>query len=162
MKIGVVLDILWPLEQIKRVALAAEESGFDQVWLSDHPLGRDPFLTVLHLAQEIPRILLGIGTVNPSARHPAVLAASAGFLNQLTDGRFSLGIGSSINPLLHPIGLDVAGQVPRCREAIRIIRHLLERGSSTFSGEMFSTVDARLLFERGGPLPVLVGASRRP
>ncbi len=55
MKIGVVLDILWPLEQIKRVALAAEESGFDQVWLSDHPLGRYPFLTVLHLGQEIPK-----------------------------------------------------------------------------------------------------------
>ena len=162
MKIGVVLDILWPLEQIRRLALAAEESGFDQVWLGDHPMGRDPFLTVLHLAPEIPRILLGIGTINPSARHPAVLAASAGFLNQLTDGRFSLGIGSSINPLLHPIGLDVAGQVPRCREAIRIIRHLLERGGSTFSGEMFSTVDARLLFESGGPLPVLVGASGAP
>ena len=65
MQIGVVLDILWPLEQIRRVAVAAEESGFDQVWLSDHPLGLDPFLTVLHLTPELPRILLGIGTVNP-------------------------------------------------------------------------------------------------
>jgi 5,10-methylenetetrahydromethanopterin reductase len=162
MQVGVVLDILWPFEQIRRLALAAEESGFDQVWLSDHPLGRDPFLTVLHLAPELPRIGLGIGTVNPSARHPAVLAASAATLNQMIGGRFSLGIGSSIDPLLHPIGLDVAGQVPRCREAIRIIRQLLEEGGSTFAGEMFTTVDARLRFDRGGPLPVLVGASGAP
>jgi alkanesulfonate monooxygenase SsuD/methylene tetrahydromethanopterin reductase-like flavin-dependent oxidoreductase (luciferase family) len=117
---------------------------------------------MLHLAPEIPRVLLGIGTVNPSARHPAVIAASAGFLSQLTGGRFSLGIGSSTNPQLHPVGLDVAGQVPRCREAIRIIRHLLEHGGSTFSGEMFSTVDAKLLFEGGGPVPILVGASGAP
>lgn len=162
MQIGVVLDILWPFEQIRRLAVAAEESGFDEVWLSDHPLGRDPFLTVLHLAPDLPRIRLGIGTVNPSARHPAVLAASAATLNQFTGGRFSLGIGSSINPLLHPIGLDVAGQVPRCREAIRIIRQLLEDGGSTFAGEKFSTVDASLRFDGGGPLPVLVGASGAP
>ncbi len=162
MQIGVVLDILWPFEQIRRLAMAAEDAGFDQVWISDHPLGLDPFLVVLRLASELPRIQLGIGTINPSARHPAVLAASAATLNQMIGGRFSLGIGSSINPLLHPIGLDVAGQVTRCREAIRIIRQLLEDGGSTFSGEMFSTLDAKLRFDSGGPLPVLVGASGAP
>ncbi len=162
MQIGVVLDILWPFEQIRRLAVAAEEAGFDQVWLSDHPLGLDPFLAARKLAPELPRIRLGIGTVNPSARHPAVLAASAATLNQMTGGRFSLGIGASINPLLHPIGLDVAGQVPRCREAIRIIRQLLEDGGSTFCGEMFSTQDAKLRFDGAGPLPVLVGASGAP
>jgi 5,10-methylenetetrahydromethanopterin reductase len=162
MEIGVVLDILWPLERIERLARAAEESGFDQVWVSDHPLGADPFLTIAHLARLLPRIRLGLGTVNPSARHPAVIAASAGFLNHLIGGRLSLGVGSSINPLLRPIGLEVEGQIPRCREAIRIIRALLETGSTTLDGEVFSTHDAKARFEGCEPIQVLVGASGGP
>lgn len=53
MQIGIVLDILWPFEQIRRLAMAAEEAGFDQVWISDNPLGLDPFLVVLRLAPEL-------------------------------------------------------------------------------------------------------------
>ena len=162
MELGVVLDVLWPFPRIERLARSAQESGFDQIWVSDHPLGHDPFLVVHKLAVELPEIRLGIGTVSPSARHPAVLAASAGFLNELTDGRLSLGIGSSIKPLLQPIGLDVAGQVTRCREAIVIIRQLLEEGVSTHHGSLFTTREARALFDGARPLPVLVGASGGP
>ena len=162
MQVGVVLDILWPLERIEKLARAAAETGFDQVWVSDHPLGHDPFLTVAHLAAQLPAIKLGIGTINPSARHPGVIAASAGFLNHLIGGRFSLGIGSSINPLLHPIGLDVRGQIPRCREAIRIIRQLLEHGTSSLEGEIFSTRNAEARFHGVSPIPILVGASGGP
>ena len=161
-EVGVVLDILWPLERIERLARAADECCFDQVWVSDHPLSHDPFLTLLHLAREAPHVRLGLGTINPSARHPAVIAASAGFLNHLTAGRLSLGIGSSINPLLHPIGMDISGQVTRCREAICIIRDLLERGSSNMAGKMFTTHNATSVFEGVAPLPVLVGASGGP
>lgn len=162
MQIGVVLDILWPLERIERLARAAEESGFDQVWVSDHPLGHDPFLTVAHLAASLPRVRFGIGTINPSARHPAVIAASSGFLNHLIAGRFSLGIGSSIDALLNPIGLDVRGQVSRCREAVYIVRQLLESGRSSLEGAQFRTIDARARFHGVSPLPILIGASGGP
>ncbi|HXJ78135.1 MAG TPA: LLM class flavin-dependent oxidoreductase [Candidatus Methylomirabilis sp.] len=162
MELGVVVDILWPLERIARVARAADEEGFDQLWLSDHPLAPDPFLTLLHLAPQLQRIRLGIGTINPSARHPAIIAASAATLNDLTGGRFWLGIGSSIPSLLNPIGFDVAGQIPRCREAVLIIRQLLEQGRSDFSGKVFTTRDARLVFGQPAPIPVLMGTSGGP
>lgn len=163
MEVGVVLDVLWPLERIVTLARAADEEGFDQVWLSDHPLARDPFLVLLHLAATVRRARLGLGTINPSARHPAVLAASAATLNELTGGRFWLGIGSSIRPLLAPIGLSLAGELARCREAVVIIRQLLETGRSSLDGEAFTTRDARLRLEdRTAPLPVLVGTSGGP
>jgi 5,10-methylenetetrahydromethanopterin reductase len=162
MEIGVVLDVLWPLDRIVALARAADEEGFDQVWLSDHPLGRDPFLVLLHLAGTVRRARLGLGTINPSARHPAVLAASAATLNHLTNGRFWLGIGSSIRPLLEPIGLSLAGELARCREAVVIVRQLLEQGHSSMAGGAFTTRDARLRFEETAPLPVLVGTSGGP
>jgi 5,10-methylenetetrahydromethanopterin reductase len=162
MEVGVVLDVLWPLERIVTLARAADEEGFDQVWLSDHPLGRDPFLVLLHLAGSVRRSRLGLGTINPSARHPAVLAASAATLNHLTGGRFWLGIGSSIRPLLEPVGLSLAGELERCREAVVIVRQLLEDGRSSLAGGTFTTRDARLRFEESAPLPVLVGTSGGP
>jgi len=162
MRLGVVLDILWPVQQIECLARAAAESGFDQVWVSDHPLGHDPFVVLAHLARELPNIKLGLGTINPSARHPAVIAASAGTLSHLSGGRFTLGIGSSVNALLHPIGLDVKGQVQRCRESIRIIRSLLEHGRSSMAGELFETADAKSLFDGAAALPVLIGCSGGP
>ncbi|HEY7115900.1 MAG TPA: LLM class flavin-dependent oxidoreductase [Tepidisphaeraceae bacterium] len=162
MEVGVVVDILWPLERIARVARAADETGFDQVWLSDHPLALDPFLTLLHLAPQLKRIRLGIGTINPSARHPAIIAASAATLNDLTGGRFWLGIGSSIPSLLNPIGLDVAGQIPRCREAALIIRQLLEHGRSDFAGGVFTTRGAHFMSGKPAPIPVLMGTSGGP
>lgn len=162
MEVGVVLDVLWPLERIERLARLADARGFDQVWLSDHPLGRDPFLTLLHLAPQLRTARLGLGTINPSVRHPAVLAASAATLDALTGGRFWLGIGGSIAPLLEPVGLTLAGQVPRCREAVVIVRQLLEQGRSNLAGVVFTTREARLRFEEVAPLPVLVGTSGGP
>jgi 5,10-methylenetetrahydromethanopterin reductase len=162
MELGVVVDILWPIERIARIARAADEEGFDQLWLSDHPLGRDPFLTLLHLAPQLRRIRLGIGTINPSARHPAILAASAATLNHATGNRLWLGIGSSIRSLLQPIGLELAGQIPRCREAVLIIRELLEQGRSDVEGQVFTTRDARLLFEEAAAFPVLMGTAGGP
>jgi 5,10-methylenetetrahydromethanopterin reductase len=162
MEVGVLTDILWPLERIERLARIADKCHFDHVWISDHPLGRDPFLTLLHLAPSLQRVRLGIGTINPSARHPAVLAASASFLNHLTGGRFWLGIGSSIKPLLQPIGLKLIGQVDRCREAVLIIRQLLEESRSDLEGKVFATSDARLVFEEISPVPILIGTSGGP
>src|SRR5262249_16709999 len=95
MEVAVALDILWPEGRIRRLAQVASEHGYDQIWISDHPLGRDPFLTVLDLARRVERIKLGIATVNASARHPAVLAASTATLSQCSSGRFWLGLGSS-------------------------------------------------------------------
>ena len=99
---------------------------------------------------------------NPVTRHPAVLAASASSLNQLTGGRFWLGIGSSTKMEMQPIGVRLKGQVPRCREAVIIIRQLLEEGHSNLEGEIFRTCSARPLFEEANSLPVLVGAGGGP
>ena len=162
MEVAVALDILWPENRIRRLAEVAREHGYDQLWVSDHPLGRDPFLTLLDLARSVDQIKLGIATINPSARHPAVLAASAATLSQCTSGRFWLGIGSSNASLLSPIGLDNRLQARRCRDAVIIIRQLLEKGGSTFSSQLYTTTDARLMFPDLAPVPVLVGTSGGP
>src|SRR5262245_20265419 len=163
MEVALALDVLWPRERLRRLARLAGEHGYDQIWVSDHPLGPDPFLTLLDLADSARHhVKLGIATINPQARHPAVLAASAATLSHCTSGRFWLGLGSSNASLLNPIGLEADRQARRCREAVLIIRQLLEQGTSTTLSELFSTRDARLRFPHVGPVPVLVGTSGGP
>jgi alkanesulfonate monooxygenase SsuD/methylene tetrahydromethanopterin reductase-like flavin-dependent oxidoreductase (luciferase family) len=162
MEVGVALDIVWPWPRLHGLAQLAGEHGYDQIWVSDHPLGRDPFVSLLDLSTVIGGARLGLATINPSARHPAVLAASAATLNHLTGRGFWLGIGSSNASLLNPLGLEATRQAERCRDAVAIIRQLLETEASTFSSSLFSTTDARLLFDHGAPVPVLVGTSGGP
>ncbi|HXJ78129.1 MAG TPA: LLM class flavin-dependent oxidoreductase [Candidatus Methylomirabilis sp.] len=162
MEVAVALDIVWPESRLRRLARVADEHGYDQLWISDHPLGRDPFLALLDLARYVDRIRLGIATINTSARHPAILAASAATLSLYTPGRFWLGLGSSNASLLGPIGLAASQQAQRCRDAVVIIRQLLEEGGSTVSSTLHTTRDARLLLSGVSPVPVLVGTSGGP
>jgi alkanesulfonate monooxygenase SsuD/methylene tetrahydromethanopterin reductase-like flavin-dependent oxidoreductase (luciferase family) len=164
MEVGVALDILWPQSRLRRLAEVTDEHGYAHLWLSDHPLARDPFLSVLDLARSITRMRFGIATINASARHPAILAASAATLSRYTSGRFWLGVGSSNASVLAPLGLDTNQQARRCRDAVTIIRQLLEERSSTFASLLYPTRDARFLFSDSGiePLPVLIGTSGGP
>jgi alkanesulfonate monooxygenase SsuD/methylene tetrahydromethanopterin reductase-like flavin-dependent oxidoreductase (luciferase family) len=162
MEVGIAVDILWPQSRLRCLAKISNEYGYDQLWVSDHPLERDPFLTLLDLAQHADRIRLGIATINPSARHPAILAASAATLSRCTAGRFWLGLGSSNASLLGPIGLAVSQPARRCRDAAIIIRQLLANGCSTFSSPFYMTRDARLLVPPAEPVPLLIGTSGGP
>ncbi len=89
------LDGMW--------ACAGEFAAFDAAWMSDHlsDAGRErggvafePFTTLAALAHRVPRRWLGIAVASATFRHPAVLAKSATVLDNVTGGRFILGIGA--------------------------------------------------------------------
>src|SRR5262249_50069487 len=158
--VGVLLDILWDWHRIERLARVSDELGYDHLWFNDQPLGRDPFLAFLRLAPTLRRVHLGIATTNASTRHPAVLAASTATLLEFTSTPFWLGLSSSTAALLDPVGLRLEQRARRCREAVLIVRQLLEEGRSNFAGNVFNTTDANLLCPTSkAPVPVLVGAS---
>lgn len=163
MEIGVTLDPEWPAETIIRRAVLAAELNYDRIWIGEHPLSHDPFQLLLCIAQRAPGARLGISTTNASARHPGILAASAQSLLALSQCEFALGLGSSSLWQLGPLGLGLEHQVDRCREAVIIVRQLLEAGVSNFSGVVFKTDDARLS-QLTSPLdvPILMGVSGGP
>lgn len=162
-QVGVLVDIVWPRNKIIEVAAATEEYGFDHLWISDRPLGRDPFLVLHELSEFVREARLGLGTINASARHPSVLAASSAELNYATGGRFYLGLGSSITPLLAPMGLPEEKPVARTKEALQVIRNLLTRSDAAFHGTVFQTQAGAILeFDEVAPLPLLFGTSGGP
>ena len=89
------LDAMW--------ARAAEFAVFDAGWMSDHlsdagkergGVAFEPFTTLAALAHRIPGRWLGVAVASATFRHPAVLAKSATVLDNVTGGRFILGIGA--------------------------------------------------------------------
>ena len=88
------------------LALLAEQAGFGTLWVADHLSGQsmnapsmpECFATLGGLAASTSRIGLGSLVANAQLRHPAVLANAAATIQQMSGGRFILGIGAGASP----------------------------------------------------------------
>lgn len=95
-------------ERMAATAVRAEELGFDSVWISDHfflSLAKygggetlhgslEPFTALAGLAMRTSRLRLGVMVASAPFRHPSNVAKMAVTLDQLSGGRFELGVGA--------------------------------------------------------------------
>ena len=76
-------------------AVAAERLGFESVWTTQMPDARDAALVLAAYANHTKRIKLGTGVLPIYTRHPTAMAQMAATLDELSGGRFVLGVGIS-------------------------------------------------------------------
>lgn len=178
MKIGLVLMIEGDTQgvapryrQVRDLALQAETAGFDSLWLYDHLLFRSDagvhgqwecFTFLAGLADATQRIGLGTLVACTAFRNPAVLAKIATALDEVSDGRFTLGLGAGWNePEFRAFGLPFDHRVDRFEETLRVIVPLLRLGSVDMSGKYSHApgcVDTPRGPRQSGP-PIMIGAS---
>src|SRR6266849_5741014 len=78
-----------------------ESLGFDHLWLTDSSLhARNCYVYLTLAAVNSSRLRLGTAVTNPVTRHPAITAAAAATVDELSAGRLILGIGTGDRPLL--------------------------------------------------------------
>ena len=159
--------------EIRRVAEAAEELGFDSVWATEHvlvgpeaadPYGRvyAPLVTLGWIAGLTERVLLGTSIVITPLHHPIHLAKEAATLQELSGGRLLLGLGMGWHEdEFRFLGIPFSGRGRRGDEAIRLMRALW-KGEREFHGEHWSFENATF-----GPLPdpqpeLWIAGSSRP
>jgi len=142
--------------ELVEYAIAGERAGFDFEVMSDHyspwlaEQGHSPYAwSVLGaVAQATERVGLMTYITCPTMRyHPAVVAQKAATVALLSDGRFSLGLGSGENLNEHTIGRGWPGIETRhemLAEAIEIIRALHEGDLVTHRGPHFAVDSARV------------------
>ena len=156
------------------LATAAEESGFDSVWVMDHfyqlpPLGGpsqpmlDSYTLLGALAARTARVRLGALVTGVTYRNPAHLAKIVTTLDVISGGRAILGIGAAWYDVEHEgLGFDFppAGErLDRLEEALRICRAMFTEEAPSFEGRYYRVHEARNVpgpVRAGGP-PVLVG-----
>src|ERR1700716_1861914 len=151
-------------------AIAAEDQGFDSVFVSDHfqpwrhSDGHAPF-TFAWLAaagERTRRFSLGTSVVTPTFRyHPAVVAQAFGTLGSLYPGRMILGVGTGEHLNEGALGIewpDNKERFARLREAVKLIKLLWTQQSVTFDGEYYHTRKATIYDKPDEPIPVYIGA----
>lgn len=106
------------------LAVLAEECGFDQIWLSHDLFFRSAPVLLAAAARETKRIALGTCVLNPYSSHPAEIAMTAATLQELTDGRFLLGLAAGAADFLGWAGLRRAAPLRVVAETVCAVRAL--------------------------------------
>ena len=115
-----------------RLAGRAEALGYDSVWVGDSVLARprhDPLTLLAGVAGAVPRVALGTAVLLPALRNPVLLAHQAATLDQISEGRFILGVGiardvPSIRAEFAACGVSFEKRVGRMMEGLRLCRAL--------------------------------------
>jgi F420-dependent oxidoreductase-like protein len=138
---------------------AADACGYDSFWMPE-AWERDAFTILTDLAAHTQRIHLATGIINVFSRSPALIAMSAATLDEISDGRFRLGLGTSGARVIEDFhGIKFHKPLTRIKETIQIVRLLLQGARMDFSGECFELRRFRLGFKPiRADLPIYVAA----
>jgi F420-dependent oxidoreductase-like protein len=138
---------------------AADTCGYDSFWIPE-AWEREAFTILTELAIRTQRIHLGTGIVNVFSRSPALIAMSAATLDEISGGRFRLGLGTSGSRVIQDFhGGTFDKPLTRLKEAIRIIRALLAGETVDFSGECFELRRFKLGFKAlRADIPIYIAA----
>jgi F420-dependent oxidoreductase-like protein len=149
MKVGAMIEPRLP--GATEFAVAAERIGVDSLWIPE-VWGYDALTGLAYLAAKTSSIQLGTFVVQLGSRSPAMLATSALSLEELSSGRFILGIGTSGPRVMEGWhGVRFRKPVQTTRETIEIVR-IISRGERLeHAGEIYPL-----------PLPDSRGAALRP
>ena len=151
-------------------ACAAEATGFDSVFVSDHfqpwrhSDGHSPFALawLAAVGERTSRVILGTSVVTPTFRyHPAIVAQAFGTLGVLFPDRMILGVGTGEHLNEGALGVkwpDNRERFARLREAVTLIRKLWTEQSVTFDGEYYHTRNATIYDRPEAPVPIYVSA----
>ena len=120
-------------------AVAAERLGFESVWATQLPDARDAALVLAAYAKATKRVGLGTGVLPIYTRHPTAMVQMAATLDELSGGRFILGIGISHKVTVESMwGLRLDSPVDAMREYLEIVRMSLRDGGAGIEGKYFS------------------------
>ncbi len=147
-------DLQGAIRRVQR----AEELGYESVWVNQLPHTREAGVVLAAYALNTSRIGLGTSVLPIYTRHPTGMAQLAATLDELSGGRFRLGIGLSHKVTVEQFwGLKLEDPVLAMREYVEIVRTTLRTGGADFSGKHFSAH-----WQYGGPrnedLPIVIAA----
>jgi alkanesulfonate monooxygenase SsuD/methylene tetrahydromethanopterin reductase-like flavin-dependent oxidoreductase (luciferase family) len=175
LKVGVQLpeverEVRWP--ELLDMIRAVEDLGFDSAWLGEHLLYRwadrpprgpwEAWTELAAIAAITDRVEFGPLVACTNFHNPALLAKQAATIDEISGGRFVLGLGAGWNDTeFRAFGFPFDHRIDRFEEAYTIIRGLLQDGAIDFDGRFYQARDCELLPRSprpGGP-PLLIGSN---
>jgi len=146
----------WPtLSNHAAMVRKADALGFAALWLRDVPfydpsfgdVGQilDPMVYAGWLAAQTRDIAIGTAGVVLPLRDPLLVAKQATSIDQLTGGRFLLGLSTGDRPSeFAAFGSDIASRAERYRDAVAMIRAATEGAFTSFASHYYGVLDGSL------------------
>lgn len=147
-----------PLDAIPELAQLAERHGFDCAW-GGEANNKDPTVMLSAIAAVTRRLKIGSAVYHILGRTPATLALQAAGLDELSSGRFLLGIGSSNPTIARWHGQTMDHPLGRVAEYVEITRSALRGEKLNYTGKFFSAQNFKMAFKPSGrAIPVYLAA----
>src|SRR5947209_9380776 len=153
------------------LAERAEALGYDSIWVGDSILARprhEPLTLLSAVAARTRKAELGTAVLLPALRNPVVLAHGVATLDQISEGRFILGVGiasdvPNIRAEFVACGVPFEKRVGRMLEGLRLCRELWSGEPVNWNGRwvMENAVLGPTPHSPGGP-PIWIGGMVRP
>ena len=161
-------EVRWP--EYVAIAQAAEEVGFDSIWVGDHYLYRgdgrpergpwEAWTMLAGLAARTERVRLGPLVACLNFHRPVVLAKVAATVDEISGGRLVVGVGAGWNRSeFDAMGVPYHHRASRFEEAFGIVRRLLAGERVSFAGRWHATEDAVLLPRPARRPTIMVGST---
>jgi alkanesulfonate monooxygenase SsuD/methylene tetrahydromethanopterin reductase-like flavin-dependent oxidoreductase (luciferase family) len=154
------------------MARAAEQVGFDSIWVGDHLLYRgdgrpergpwEAWTLLAALAAATERVRLGPLVACAAFHPPALLAKMAATIAEVSGGRFTLALGAGWNEVeFRAFGLPFDHRVARFEESFAIVRALLAGERITLRGRYWQGEGAVLLPQPAHRPSLMIGSNGR-
>ncbi len=133
--------------EVVRLARLAEDLGYTSAWVAEGH-GGDQFAVLGAVATATERLQLGTAITSVFVRTAPTIAMAAATVDQLSGGRFILGVGSSHKVQVEPEhGVAYAKPITRVRDTVAICRALLRDGRVSYRGETVEIENFDLWFQ---------------
>ena len=178
MKFGVGLPNYGPntsFDAIRRVALAAEELGYDSVWTTDHvivprtdivPYGHiyESIVTLAMVAAVTTRVRLGTSIIVLPMRNPVLFAKQAATIDAASGGRMIVGVGVGWNePEYKNLSANFKNRGKRLDEDITLLRALWSSERANFRGKYTQIIDSVFApLPARKEIPIWIGGNGEP
>ncbi len=153
------------------MAQTAQAVGFEAMWFADHlsfqqddeTIGTwEAWTLMAAIANAVPDVQIGPLVTCAGFRNPGLVAKMAEMIDEISNGRFILGMGAGWNKAEYEqFGFPFSYRASRFEESVQIVHDLLREGESTFEGRFWQTKEAinQPRGPRPGGAPLLIGSN---
>ncbi|WP_214111174.1 LLM class flavin-dependent oxidoreductase [Acrocarpospora catenulata] len=138
LKISAVLPAQLPMTACVTAARLADQTSIHRLWVTENLYTRGAFALTGAMAAVTERVRLGVGTVSPFLRSPAVLAMEAATVQEVSGGRFSLGLGAGPATRLAQAGVRTERPLSELMEAVEVLRDVMAGNTADYHGRRFA------------------------
>ena len=135
------------IRSMLRTAALSERLGYNSLWATESRFTRDAITRASALSVISHCSAVGTAVVSPFTRSVAVLAISAATIDEISSGRFILGMGPGTQKYVESQGIGLEKPLKKLEEVTMILRRLWEGETVTFNGETIRISNMKMDFK---------------